>query len=82
MHRRPTGSGKTVIGSAIIHRLENRMILWLTHRRELVFQPREELSNYFDITAGVMLAGQQRNHMARVQIAVRADLMVALYARQ
>ncbi len=65
----PTGSGKTVIGNAVIHRLENRMVLWLTHRRELVFQPRDELKKYFDITAGVVLAGQSRNLMQRVQIA-------------
>ena len=34
----PTGSGKTVIASAIIERAEDKHVLFLAHRRELIFQ--------------------------------------------
>ena len=36
----PTGSGKTVIASEIIRRSENRHVLFLAHRRELIHQAR------------------------------------------
>lgn len=39
----PTGGGKTVIGNALIAALADKHVLWLTHRRELVFQPRQKL---------------------------------------
>jgi hypothetical protein len=35
----PTGSGKTVIASAIIQRHPNKHVLFLAHRRELIHQP-------------------------------------------
>jgi DNA repair protein RadD len=47
-HRRvvavsPTGSGKTVIGAAIVRRMRGKRVLWLAHRVELVRQAAEHL---------------------------------------
>jgi superfamily II DNA or RNA helicase len=64
----PTGTGKTTIAAKHIEQEENKHVLWLTHRRELVFQPRDRLTE-FGIEAGVILAGEPLNQMARVQIA-------------
>jgi superfamily II DNA or RNA helicase len=65
----PTGGGKTVIGNALIAALADKHVLWLTHRRELVFQPRQKLLEGFGIEAGVILSGEQMKQMQRVQIA-------------
>ena len=64
----PTGGGKTVIAGGIIRVRENKHILRLTHRRELVFQPEDKL-RAFDIASGLILSGEKMNQMARVQIA-------------
>jgi superfamily II DNA or RNA helicase len=64
----PTGSGKTVMASAIIERNPNKFVLIFAHRRELVFQPRDTLAQC-GVNAGVILAGESMNRMARVQIA-------------
>ena len=64
----PTGSGKTEIASAVIERAVNKHVLFIAHRRELVFQPRDRLAK-FGVQAGVILAGQPMDQMRRVQIA-------------
>jgi superfamily II DNA or RNA helicase len=64
----PTGSGKTVMASAIIERNPNNFVLFFAHRRELVFQPRDTLAKC-GVNAGVILAGESMNRMARVQVA-------------
>jgi DNA repair protein RadD len=64
----PTGSGKTVISSAVIDRAPNSHVLFLAHRRELIFQSQEKLKS-FGIQAGVIMAGTPRDTMRRVQVA-------------
>ena len=72
-HRRPiivapTGSGKTVMASGIIQQAENRHVLFLAHRRELIHQAKHKLAD-FGISAGLILAGEPLDPMRRVQIA-------------
>jgi DNA repair protein RadD len=64
----PTGSGKTHIGAAVIHRAPNSPVLFLAHRRELIFQTKAKLKG-FGIDAGVIMAGEPLDHMRRVQVA-------------
>src|SRR5262249_48918780 len=54
----PTGSGKTVMASAIIERNPNKFVLFFAHRTELVFQPRDTLAKC-RVNAGVILAGTE-----------------------
>jgi superfamily II DNA or RNA helicase len=64
----PTGAGKTVIAAEIIRRCENKHILFLAYRRELIFQTRDHLAA-FGVAAGVILAGEPLNLMRGVQVA-------------
>jgi len=64
----PTGAGKTVVAAEIIRRAENKHVLFLAHRRELIHQACDKLAA-FDIKVGTILAGEKLNHMRRVQIA-------------
>jgi superfamily II DNA or RNA helicase len=63
----PTGSGKTVIASAIIQRHPNKHVLFLAHRRELIHQPVATLKKC-GVEAGYILAGMSANNMAQVQV--------------
>ncbi len=74
-HRRilivaPTGSGKTVIGAAIIHSAEEKakQSIFLAHRRELIFQTADKL-NKFGVLHGVIMAGEQGDGWRGVQVA-------------
>ena len=67
LHVAPTGFGKTIVGAAVIVELRDKFVLWLTHRRELVLQPRDKLRG-FGLDVGLLLAGEPMNAMARVQI--------------
>lgn len=67
----PTGSGKTVIGAALIRKLRGKRVLWLAHRIELLRQARAQL-----VAAGIpasavgILSGTERdNHEARILVA-------------
>jgi DNA repair protein RadD len=64
----PTGSGKTVIAAEIIRRAENKFVLFLAHRRELIHQTRGHLAD-FGVKAGVILAGEPMDQTFRVQVA-------------
>jgi superfamily II DNA or RNA helicase len=64
----PTGAGKTVVISEVIREAENQHVLIFVHRREIIFQIRDKLAA-FGIEAGLILAGQPMNQMARVQVA-------------
>jgi superfamily II DNA or RNA helicase len=63
----PTGSGKTVIASAIIERNRNKHVLFLAHRRELIHQPISTLKKC-GVSAGYILAGMAPSNMAQVQV--------------
>jgi superfamily II DNA or RNA helicase len=74
----PTGSGKTVIASHIIHeavRKGNR-VLFLAHRRELVTQCCEKL-RVNDVQHGIIMRGHPRAMLSTVQVASKDTL----YAR-
>ena len=66
----PTGSGKTVIASAIIEAAAARggRVLFLAHRRELIQQAHTKLFEY-DIDAGIIQAGFPSRPDEHVQIA-------------
>lgn len=66
----PTGSGKTVIASAMIKQSIDRgnPCLFVAHRRELVMQCSNKLRD-FDVSHGVLMAGKSPNNFARTQVA-------------
>jgi DNA repair protein RadD len=73
-HRRillvaPTGSGKTVIASAIVHGAvaKGRRVLFLAHRRELIDQAASKLWAS-GIDAGIILAGRAARPEQPVQV--------------
>lgn len=57
----PTGSGKTVIASSIIHSCVGRgfRVVFLAHRKELIDQTVEKLGRY-GVSAGVIMANDAR----------------------
>jgi superfamily II DNA or RNA helicase len=77
----PTGSGKTVIAAEIIKRAaaKYQRVLFLAHRDELLVQPRDKLKNFFDIIAGIIKAGRDKD--ARPQALVQVAGVQTLYWR-
>src|SRR5215472_2328661 len=73
-----TGAGKTIIASEIIRRHRLRTILFLAHRDELLTQACNKLKR-FDITAGVIKSGRDRD--ARPQALVQVAGVQTLYWR-
>lgn len=77
-HRRviavaPTGSGKTVIGGALVRRLKGKRVLWLAHRWELIDQAYEKL-RWLGIPQkdlGILVGNKKKrtNEEARVLVA-------------
>lgn len=63
----PTGSGKTVTGVALSLKVGAR-ILWVAHRRELIFQAAEAVAEAGG-DAGVILAGEEASPDAPFQVA-------------
>jgi len=66
----PTGSGKGVILAEVIRRAVDKgsTVLFLVHRRELLFQTANYLTN-FDISHGVILAGEDYTGGHQVEVA-------------
>ena len=55
----PTGAGKSIVfGQIIANVIENgKRVLWLVHRRNLVYQMQDVLETHFDIHPGIIMAG-------------------------
>lgn len=67
----PTGGGKTVVGSTIVHLAVARStrVLWLAHRTELIEQASAKLGQ-FEIPHAIIKAGHPRHDLAQpVQVA-------------
>jgi len=66
----PTGSGKTVIAASMIEKmlLQNKLGLFIAHRRELVMQCSRKLAE-FEIKHGVIMANKSPNTYAKMQVA-------------
>lgn len=67
----PTGSGKTVIGSAIAHQFTQRGedVLVIAHRQELLFQFKNKLEDTTGEAVGIIKAGHKLNAKALIQVA-------------
>lgn len=65
----PCGSGKTVMAAEIIRRAldRNERVVFLAHRRELVFQCAGKLAS-FEIHHGIIMAGQRPSFYPDVQV--------------
>lgn len=65
-----TGAGKTHIAASIIQSAadKHKRVLFIMPRRQLVYQSIEKLKEY-GVTHGVIMAGEQRFNMPRVQVA-------------
>jgi superfamily II DNA or RNA helicase len=77
----PTGAGKTVIAAEIVKRAaaKYQRVLFLAHRDELLTQPRDKLKNFFEIIAGIIKAGRDKD--ARPQALVQVAGVQTLYWR-
>jgi DNA repair protein RadD len=66
----PTGSGKTVIGSAIIKSVmaRRRGVLVVSHRREIITQTSDKLRK-LDVPHGIIMAGTEPRPLENVQVA-------------
>ena len=55
----PTGSGKTMMGTAIVRDAVSKGadVLWVAHRTELLTQARDTLRDVYDIPAGIVAPG-------------------------
>ena len=65
----PTGGGKSIIfGKIIENALEkDKIVLWLVHRRNLVYQMRDVLQE-FGIDCGLIMAGNESHTSYPVQL--------------
>jgi len=66
----PCGSGKSMIfGQVIANALEKeKTVLWLVHRRNLVYQMQEVLEEHFNIHPGIIMAGIESETENSVQL--------------
>jgi superfamily II DNA or RNA helicase len=69
----PTGSGKTVMATAVVERLGGR-VLWMAHRKELIEQAAGRLQAH-GLTVGVIKAGVRPTPLAPVQVASVGSLL-------
>lgn len=75
----PTGAGKTVVASEKIRRFvaDYKRVLFLAHRRELVFQCSDKLKS-FGVDHGIIMAGEGKSFIPDVQVASIQTLMARL----
>ena len=66
----PTGAGKSLVFGKIINSIANngKTVLWIVHRRNLVFQMQEVLKKFFDVDAGIIMAGVPSDTGKNVQL--------------
>jgi len=65
----PTGTGKTHMAVAIARSLGGRM-LWIAHRRELIFQARDHLARHYRSNEiDIIMASEERRRNAIVHVA-------------
>ena len=66
----PTGAGKSHIAGQIIKNIVSKgnKVLWIVHRRGLVFQMRDVLKDFFDIDAGIIMSGVESETSKPVQL--------------
>jgi len=66
----PTGSGKSFLyGQIISNLMENeKRVLWIVHRRNLVFEMQKKLSEKFGIESGIIMSGCEYNLDSPVQL--------------
>lgn len=60
MYQSPTGSGKSLIASEVVHQYSNKRVLIVAHRREILFQLQSRLSTD-KITPGLLIGEIQQN---------------------
>lgn len=85
----PCGGGKSIIFGQIIQLLvgNGKKVLWVVHRRNLVFQMQKVLKEFFDVDAGVIMAGIESDTDKQVQLCTiqsyrrRLDLDIRVYNR-
>ncbi|OKH12319.1 DEAD/DEAH box helicase [[Limnothrix rosea] IAM M-220] len=68
----PTGGGKTIIFSVVVHEFVNRgdKVLVLAHRTELIIQAAEKLKAIApDVEIGIIKAGYKPNYHTSIQVA-------------
>lgn len=78
----PTGSGKTVVAAQIIAQAETKEsdVLFLAHRRELVYQCENKLKE-FGVRPGLIMSGEFPDSWSRVQVASIDTLRVRAMER-
>jgi len=66
----PTGSGKSITFGAVIQGLmdNDKKVLWVVHRRNLVIEMCRKLKEKFDIDAGIIMAGYEYDLDKQVQL--------------
>jgi DNA repair protein RadD len=85
----PTGGGKSVIFGKMIESIvkNGKTVLWIVHRRNLVFQMRDSLLEHFGIDSGIIMAGVESETDKKVQLCTiqsygrRLDLEALYYNR-
>jgi len=77
----PCGSGKTIMAAELIRRAVEKAedVLFLAHRRELVFQCSDKL-DWLGIDHGVLMAGKRPSLMPSVQVA-SVQTLIARFKR-
>ncbi len=67
----PTGAGKTIVFTQIINKFiqQNKRVLVIAHRRELIAQAHEKIKSITGVSSGIILSGVKPNFSCIVQVA-------------